>query len=48
MCPNETYSRVRLGKHLGDIFPILNGLKKEDDLSPLLFNFVLYYAIRRV
>ena len=27
MCLNETYSRVRVGKHLSDIFPIRNGLK---------------------
>jgi len=29
MCLNETYSRVRVGKHLSDIFPIKNGLNKE-------------------
>jgi hypothetical protein len=33
---------------LSDIFPIRNGLKHEDALSPLLFNFALEYAIRRV
>jgi hypothetical protein len=27
MCLNETYSRVRVGKHLSDMFPIRNGLK---------------------
>jgi hypothetical protein len=26
---NETYSGVRVGKHLSDMFPIKNGLKKE-------------------
>jgi hypothetical protein len=41
MCLNETYSRVRVGKHLSDRFPIKNGLKKGDALSPLLFNFSL-------
>ena len=30
------------------MFPIKNGLKKGDALSPLLFNFALEYAIRRV
>jgi len=48
MCVNETYSRVRVGKHLSDKFPIRNGLKKEDALLSLLFNFALEYAIRRV
>jgi len=46
MCRNETYSRFGVGKHLSDIFPIRNGLKQEDVLSPLLFNFGLEYAIR--
>ena len=48
MCLNETFSRVRVGKHLFDMFPIKNGLKQEDALSPLLFNFALAYALRRV
>jgi hypothetical protein len=34
MCLNETYRRVRVGKHLRDIFPIMNGLKQGDALSP--------------
>jgi hypothetical protein len=29
------------------MFPVQNSLK-EDDLSPLLFNFILKYAIRKV
>ena len=33
---------------MSDIFPIRNGLKKGDALSPLLFNFALEYAIRRI
>jgi len=39
MCLIETYSRVRVGKHLSDMFPIRNGLKQGDSLS--LFNFAL-------
>jgi hypothetical protein len=42
------HSKVRIGKHLSDSFPIQNGLKKGDTLSPLLFNFALEYAIRTV
>jgi len=30
------------------VFHIWNGLKQGDAISPLLFNFVLEYAIRRV
>ena len=48
MCLNEMYSRVRVGKHLSNMFPIRNGLKHGDALLPLLFNFALEYAIRRV
>jgi hypothetical protein len=39
MCLNETYSKVRVGKHLSN-FAIQHGLKQGDALSPLLFNFV--------
>jgi hypothetical protein len=48
MCLNEIYSRIRVGKHLSDTFPIKNSLKPGDALSPLLLNFALVYAIRRV
>ena len=48
MCLHETYSRVRVGKHLPDKFTIKNGLKEGDALPPLLFNFPLECAIRRV
>jgi hypothetical protein len=45
---NETYSKVRIGKLLYDKFPIQNGLKQGNALSPLLFTFALEYAIRKV
>jgi hypothetical protein len=48
MCLTETYSRVRVGKNLSQMFPIRNGLKQGDPLSPLLFNFALEYTIKRV
>jgi hypothetical protein len=44
----EKYSRIRVGKNLSDMFPIRNGLKQRDVLSPLLFNFALEYGIKRV
>jgi hypothetical protein len=48
MCLTETCSRVRVGKNLSEMFPIRNGLKQGGALSPLLFNFALEYAIKRV
>ena len=48
MCMNETYSRVHVGKQSSDMFPVRNCLKQRDALLPLLFNFPLEYAIRRV
>jgi hypothetical protein len=39
MCLNETCNKVCIGKYLSDNFPIQNGLKEGDALSPLLFNF---------
>jgi hypothetical protein len=41
MCLNETCSKVCIGKRLSDNFPIQNGLKQGDALSPLLFNMPL-------
>jgi hypothetical protein len=35
MCLNETYSKVRIGKYLSDVFSVLIGLKQGDALSPL-------------
>jgi hypothetical protein len=48
ICLNETYSKVRIGIYLSDMFPIQNGLKQGDALSSLLFNFSLEYAIRKI
>jgi hypothetical protein len=47
MCLNETYSKVRICKHLSVSFPIQNGLKQGDALSSLLFNFALEYASKK-
>jgi len=47
MCLMETYRRVRVGRHLCDVFHIMNGLKQGDALSPLLFNFASEYGIKR-
>jgi hypothetical protein len=48
MCLNETYSRIWVGGHLSDRFPIKNGLKQGDALSLLLFSFALENAISSV
>jgi len=48
MSLTEIYSRVRVGKNVSDRFPIRNGLKQGDSLSPMIFNFTLEYTIRRV
>jgi hypothetical protein len=48
MCPMETYSRIRVGKHLSEMFRIKSGLKQGDALSSLLFNVALEYVIWRV
>jgi len=39
---------VHKGKNLSDAFLIQNGLKQEDASLPLLFNFALEYAIRKI
>jgi hypothetical protein len=48
MKPRQNKRKVRIGKYLSDDFPIQNGLKQGDALSPLLTNFALEYAIRKV
>jgi hypothetical protein len=47
MSLNETCSKICLGELLSDKFPIQNGLKQGDTLSPLLFKFTLEYAKRK-
>jgi hypothetical protein len=41
LCINETYSKVRIGKHLSDTFPIQNDIKQGYALTPLILNFAL-------
>jgi hypothetical protein len=48
MCLKKTYSTLHIGKYQSEKFPIQNGLKQRDALSPLLCNFALEYTIRRV
>ena len=52
MCLSETYNRVRVGKHLSDMFSIKNGWKQGDALSSFLggggVNCAVEYAIKRV
>jgi hypothetical protein len=48
MCLNETCSKVRIGKHLSDSFPIQNGLKQGYPLSPPPFHSALEYATMKV
>jgi predicted GTPase len=45
---NEKYSKVGIGKRLSDSFHLQICLKQGDALSPLLFNFALEYAIKKV
>jgi hypothetical protein len=47
MCLAERYSKDLVCKHLSDMLPSRNGWT-QDVLSPLLVNFDLEYAMRRV
>jgi hypothetical protein len=44
MCLNETHSKVCIGKHLSDSFPIQIDQKLRNALSPMLFNFAFKYS----
>jgi hypothetical protein len=48
MSLSGTYSNVSVGKYLSETFAGESGIKQGDALSPLLFNFVLEYAITKV
>ena len=48
MCLSETYSRVRVGKHLFGVFPIKNGFKQGDALPPVFLDFAFECVIRKV
>jgi Reverse transcriptase (RNA-dependent DNA polymerase). len=41
-------SKRRIGNYLSSSFSIENGWKQGDALSPLLFNFALEYAVRKI
>jgi hypothetical protein len=48
MCLNKPFSKVRTGRSMSDSFLIQNYLQQGDALAPLLFNFALEYAFRKV
>jgi len=47
MCLNETYSTVQVGNHVSDMFPIKNGLTKQNAYHHC-FQLCLEYTITRV
>jgi hypothetical protein len=48
MCLNKMYSKVHKDKYLFEMFPIQNDPKYGHALSPLFFNFIIEYAVRKV
>jgi hypothetical protein len=48
MCLHETHSNTHIRKHFPLAFPIRNGVKQRYDLSPMLFDFALGYAVSKV
>jgi uncharacterized protein (DUF1499 family) len=47
MCLNDIYIEVRICEHLPNALLVQNALK-QDALSPLLFNFPLECAIKKI
>jgi hypothetical protein len=47
-CLNEANSKVHIGRHLSDTFPIQDILKQGHALLPLLSHFALGYVIRKI
>jgi hypothetical protein len=48
VCLNKIDRKVRIGKDFSDIFPIQNGRKQGDALTPLLFKSALENSNREV
>jgi hypothetical protein len=48
ICLSKNYSKVRIGKHLSNMFPNWNDPKRGAASSPLLLKFALEYAIMKV
>jgi CO dehydrogenase/acetyl-CoA synthase gamma subunit (corrinoid Fe-S protein) len=46
-CLNKAFSKVLIHKYFSETFPIRNGQKQGDALSPLLLHSALGYAIGR-
>jgi hypothetical protein len=45
---NEKYTEVHIDKNVSKYFPIQNGLRQGDALSPFFLKCVVEYAIRKV
>ena len=48
ICLDGVRSRVQMGNRRGDPFGVNTGLRQGDGLSPLLFNLVLEWVVRRI
>jgi len=46
MSLTETYSRVRVGKNVSNRFPIRNGLKQRDALTPMILTVLKRTPLR--